>query len=355
MKNTLPHQSLARILTVATAVPPNSYSQEDLIKRMRITDPAIIRLFNSTQIKKRHLILPEDEENLNESQEHLINKHLNGAVTIGKEAILNALKNVNLKISDIDFICVVSSTGFLLPALSAHLIKELHMRDDCQRVDIVGMGCNAGLNGLNTVRNWSQANPGKVALLLCVEICSAIYVNDNSLRAHVVNSLFGDGAAALIVKTDDDSTYDHCPRILDFSSLIITDAIDAMRYNWDANANKFSFYLHHNNPYIVGQYIKKPVSELLNKHKMQVPDIEHWIVHGGGRNVISSVKLNLGISTHDMRHTTSVLRDYGNVSSGSFLFSYQSLLNENVVKKDDYGVCITIGPGAQLETALLQW
>ncbi len=343
----------AKILTVATAVPQTAYTQQDLIKRMQIDDPLIVRLFASTQIKQRYLILPEGDE-LNESQEKLIKKHLQGALQIGREAIEKALANCNLNPTDIDFLCVVTSTGFLLPGLTAHLIKAMGLRLNCQRVDIVGMGCNAGLNGLNTVRNWSQANPNKIALLLCVEICSAIYVNNKSLRSHVVNSLFGDGAGALIITTNNERTV-KSPQIIDFYSHIIPDAIDAMHYDWDAEANKFSFYLHHNNPYVVGKFIKEPVQELLNKHNIPQPDIAHWIIHGGGRNVISAVKLNLGISTHDMRHTISVLRDYGNVSSGSFLFSYERLLKENIVQDNDYGICITIGPGAQLETALLKW
>ena len=67
------------------------------------------------------------------------------------------------------------------------------------------------------------------------------------------------------------------------------------------------------------------------------------------------MKYNLGITDHDVRHTQSVLRDYGNVSSGSFLFSYERLMNEGTVRRGDYGVMITMGPGSTIETALLRW
>jgi predicted naringenin-chalcone synthase len=65
--------------------------------------------------------------------------------------------------------------------------------------------------------------------------------------------------------------------------------------------------------------------------------------------------MKLNLSEHDVRHTRSVLRDYGNLSSGSFLVSYERLLQEDIVRKGDYGVMMTMGPGAQIETALLQW
>ena len=58
------------------------------------------------------------------------------------------------------------------------------------------MGCNAGLNALNAVSGWAAANPGKLAVMVCVEVCSAAYVFDGTMRTSVVNSLFGDGAAA---------------------------------------------------------------------------------------------------------------------------------------------------------------
>ncbi len=343
-----------KIHSVGTAVPPVSYSQDDLINLFEIKDRRIKALFNSTHIDKRHLYLP-NEQIKDESQSDLLKKHLQGSLEIGAEAINKALAASGITKEDVDFLCVVSSTGFIVPGLSAHLIKNLPLRNECQRVDIVGMGCNAGLNGLSVVHNWSLANPGRYAVLLCVEICSAIYINDKQLRTYVVNSLFGDGAAAVVVKNGQTKSDLLRPKMIGFSSFIITEAMDAMRFDWDQSSKKFSFFLHHANPYVVGQYIQTAVQNLLDKYNLKQNEINHWIVHGGGRNVISAVQINLGISAHDMRHTITVLRDYGNVSSASFLFSFERLLEEEVVSEGDYGVMITIGPGAQLETGLIRW
>ncbi|NED08824.1 type III polyketide synthase, partial [Streptomyces sp. SID6648] len=72
-------------------------------------------------------------------------------------------------------------------------------------------------------------------------------------------------------------------------------------------------------------------------------------VHSGGKKVIDSVSVNLGLTRHDVRHTTDVLRDYGNLSSGSFLFSYEQQLREGRTRPGDYGVLMTMGPGSTLE------
>jgi hypothetical protein len=65
--------------------------------------------------------------------------------------------------------------------------------------------------------------------------------------------------------------------------------------------------------------------------------------------------VNLGLSAFDLRHTSSVLRDYGNLSSGSFLFSYLRLQSEGAPVRGDYGIMMTMGPGSSIETALIRW
>lgn len=191
--------------------------------------------------------------------------------------------------------------------------------------------------------------------MVCIEVCSAAYVFDNSLRTGIVNSLFGDGAAAVLLRADDGDGAVLAPRVLGFTSRIIPTALEAMRYDWDRDQGKFSFYLHPDIPYVVGENAPIPVLELLERYGLKRRDIAHWIVHSGGKKVIDAVKYNLGLTAHDVRHTTSVLRDFGNLSSGSFLFSLERLLEEGRVQRGDYGVLMTMGPGSQIETALVRW
>lgn len=268
------------------------------------------------------------------------------------------LKNAGGTVSDIGHLCCVTSTGFLTPGLSALLIRQMGMAPECSRLDIVGMGCNAGLNALGVTAAWSVAHPGRLAVLLCAEACSAAYVFDSTVRTAVVNSLFGDGAAAVALTVgqgEDPPLAGQGPRILSFASHIVTEAIGAMRYEWDGAQSKFSFFLDPDIPYVVGAHAELVVERLLAGAGLRRSDISHWLVHSGGKKVIDAIRVNLGLTRHDLRHTTGVLRDYGNLSSGSFLFSYERLLGEDVTKPGDYGVLMTMGPGSTLETALIKW
>jgi 3,5-dihydroxyphenylacetyl-CoA synthase len=249
----------------------------------------------------------------------------------------------------------VTSTGFLTPGLSALLIREMGIAPQCGRLDIVGMGCNAGLNALSVSAAWSSAHPRQLAVLLCTEAASAAYVFDSTMRTAVVNSLFGDGAAAIALAGEDRFPGAEGPRVLSFASHIVTDAIGAMRYDWDRVQGKFSFFLDPDIPYVVGAHAELVIGRLLAGTGLRRGDISHWLLHSGGKKVIDAVRVNLGLTRYDVRHTTDVLRDYGNLSSGSFLFSYERLLREGAAGPGDYGVLMAMGPGSTIEAALVQW
>lgn len=351
----------ARIIGVGTAVPETSYTQQEVLDGFRITDPRVRSVFMNSAIERRGLSLPPrgpDGIRVAESQGDLLRKHARDGMKLGREAIEKGLLDAGLDLRDLRYLCCVTSTGLLTPGFSALLIKDLGIDRHCSRLDVVGMGCNAGLNALSAVAGWSRAHPGEPALMLCTEACSAAYVFDGTMRSSVVNSLFGDGAAAVAVLSPEHGTDEYgagAPRLLRFASCIIPDAVDAMRYDWDEDHGKFSFYLDPEVPYVVGAHAEVAVGRLLAGTGLHRSDIDHWVVHSGGKKVIDSVRLNLGLSRHDVRHTTGVLRDHGNVSSGSFLFSLQRLLDEDGVRPGDLGVLMTMGPGSTIETALVAW
>ncbi|MEV5976556.1 3,5-dihydroxyphenylacetyl-CoA synthase DpgA [Streptomyces sp. NPDC052114] len=363
-----------RILGVGTAVTPTSYSQEEVLDAFGITDPKVRSVFLNSAIERRNLALPPEDAHgvrASEPQGDLLDKHKRLALDMGAEALRACLKAAGAELADLRHLCCVTSTGLLTPGISALLIKELGIDRHCSRADIVGMGCNAGLNALSLETGWATAHPGELAVVLCVEACSAAYAVDSTMRTAVVNSLFGDGAAAVALRADpvpaavpaevpaavpDPARREEDgPSVLKFASCIIPDAVDAMRYDWDREQSRFSFFLDPQIPYVVGAHAEIVVDRLLTGTGLRRSDIRHWLVHSGGKKVIDAVVVNLGLTRHDVRHTVGVLRDHGNVSSGSFLFSYERLLEEGVTRPGEYGVLMTMGPGSTIETALIRW
>lgn len=344
-----------RILSVGTATPPNKYTQDEVLDIFQETDPKIRRVFNGGHIESRHLYLdkPADGEVPNETNQELMERHLNGALEMGSQAIEECLAPLGYTPADVDFLCCVTSTGLLVPGLTAHLIQKMGFRENVRRIDIVGMGCNAGLNGLQAVTDFARANPDKLGLVLCVEVCSAAYVYNRNMVTAVVNSLFGDGAGAVLVRQDEWDTPEEGPIVMDFEPYVIPETLSEMRYT--VEDSKLSFVLGRDIPYEIGANVEKPVNELLERHGLKRKDVDHWLVHSGGKKVIDGIEYNIGLTDHDMRHTLGILRNCGNVSSASVLFSYQRLCREGKVKKGDVAVAIAMGPGACIEVALLAW
>jgi 3,5-dihydroxyphenylacetyl-CoA synthase len=351
------HASLPRILSVGTALPPNRYTQAEILERFHVENPIVRQIFSASHIEGRHLYLPEADENgaPQESQSELLKKHREGALKLGKRAIAQCLEPLNIHPSEVDMLCCISSTGFMLPGLTAMYIKHLGFRTDCHRMDLLGMGCNAGLNGLNPVTSWVKANPNRVALMVCCEINSALYIYDHTIGTGVVNSLFGDGCAAIAMRSSDSDDAVFAPKVLSFSSHLIPDTWRAMSYHWNEEHGKFSFNLARDVPYVLGSHAHKPVAKLLKPYGLRTRDISHWIIHSGGKKVLDAIKYTVGITAHDVRHTTKCLKQYGNLGSGSFLFAYEELIETRCAKRGDYGIMMTMGPGSTIETALLRW
>ena len=345
-----------RLISVGTANPPKTYTQQEIVDLFQCEVKIIQRFFKNAHIEQRHLVLPDplpDGSMPEESGAELLQKHNDYSLEIGGEAIRKCLAGAGLTPDQMDFFCTVTSTGFLCPGLSALMVPILGMRANTNRIDLVGMGCNGGMNGLMATTQYAAANPGRPALMLACEICSAAYVFDMTVRTGVVNSLFGDGAAAVVLLADEKLTYQDGPQILDFESILVDEAAQEMRF--DFIDGKFSFYLGRDIPYFIGESVGIPVGDLLERNGLKKRDIKHWLVHSGGKKVIDAIKYNLGLTEKDVRHTRSILKDYGNLSSGAFLFSYQELTREKIAREGDYGVTIAMGPGVSIETGLIRW
>src|SRR5262249_33617211 len=206
-----------------------------------------------------------------------------GALEMGEQAIRRALDASGSGLGDVDAIVCVTSTGFMVPGLSCLFVRELGLTTSCRRIDVVGMGCNAGLNALAALDGWARQHPGQFGLLVCCEVNSAIYCNDDTPRDGIVNSLFADGAAAVVVRADSaEAGTPSGPRVVDFESHMIPEEWGTMRFDWHDTLACWRFYLGRDIPYVLGVHCATPVTSLLKRNRVRRRDIDHWIIHTGG-------------------------------------------------------------------------
>ena len=77
----------------------------------------------------------------------------------------------------------------------------MELRPDVVRVPVFGLGCAGGVAGLALASRLARAEPGKVVLLVVVELCTLALRRDRGAKADIIAfALFGDGAAAAVVQ-----------------------------------------------------------------------------------------------------------------------------------------------------------
>jgi alkylresorcinol/alkylpyrone synthase len=93
----------------------------------------------------------------------------------------------------------------------------------------------------------------------------------------------------------------------------------------------------------------------LEQHGIRRDQVDHWLMHPGGRKVINRVQRSLGLTDEQVERSRRILRSYGNMSSPTVLFVLRDLLEQGIAKKGDRAVLTALGPGFAAEAALLEW
>lgn len=343
------------ILSIATSNPARRYTQQEIYDRARLHVPyyrneRVRQIFMNSDIDYRHLYLDLESADGVESTDQMHQRFKEGALLIGAEAIQRCLAAGGFEPSDIDCVVAVSCTGYLCPGLSSLLIKKLSMRRDAQRADLLGMGCAGAMPGLQRASDFARAYPGKKALLLAVEICSACYYLDESLETVVGNAICADGAAAVVVGVDDRPGR---PRILGFESHLEPAYIDSVGF--EQREGRLRIILSKDLRTIAGDLADVLLARLFKTYSLSKSDVAHWILHSGGRKVIDNIQQRMNLSEHQLRHSKTVLRNFGNMSSPTVLFVLQEVLTKSSPLEGDVGIMLAMGPGLALEGAVLRW
>src|SRR5215469_10349571 len=87
----------ARVLAVGTAVPPDSYTQQELLDEFRITDSSARSMFLNGAIDRRNLVLPPrgtDGARRVETQGELLRKNLTAGLAMGTAAVKSCLARI---------------------------------------------------------------------------------------------------------------------------------------------------------------------------------------------------------------------------------------------------------------------
>jgi predicted naringenin-chalcone synthase len=339
------------ILSIGRATPALRLTQEQSLGYAGYSSDRIRRIFLNAGIAYRHFYLDKPPRP-DETSDELNRRYLDGAIETGCRAVHACLETAGLSPRDVDLLVVCTSTGYVCPDIGTRVVKPLGLRADVQRASMTGLGCAGALPALQRACDFTRAHPGRVALVLAVEICSACYYVDDTLETVVGNAICADGASAFLLRSGSVAASRY-PTIVDFQTFLEPDQLALVGM---AHRNgKLRIVLGAEVPELAFSLIQGALNPLLVRHGLRQSDIRFWVVHPGGSKVLNAVQKQLGLTDADLRFARTVLRNYGNMSSPTVMFVLDDVSRNGDPRPGDWGVMTALGPGMAAEAALLRW
>jgi predicted naringenin-chalcone synthase len=326
------------IIGLGTAVPPRHYTQRECwdalenwpeFPQLKPRSRAILKkvLCGDNGIDARHLALEPLAEIFDQTPDALQARFAKHAPALVTQAAKRALKDANCTAKEIDAVLISTCTGYLCPGLTSYVSEQLGLRENIFALDLVGQGCGAALPNLRTAESILTAGRAKKVLSVCVEICSAAFFLDDDPGVLISACLFADGAGAAVLSNEPLPKR----RSVEWkftNSRLVTAERDALRFGH--KNGMLRNILSPRVPQVAGEIAAKLFSDSLAAAKIKREQITGWVLHTGGRDVILSLRDKLKLSESDVRHSSAVLREFGNISSPTIYFVLQAALNDSV-------------------------
>ena len=335
----------AQLLSLATAVPPFVLDTPMIAKQAAETFKGLggalsrlLSVYDNSEIDKRYSVCPMEWFLEPRGWPDRTAKFMTGATALFKEAAGKALDEAQLKASDVDAIVTVSSTGIATPSIEAHVMVEMGFRVDVQRVPVFGLGCAGGLSGLSLASRLAVANPGKIILIVVIELCTLAFRLDEMTKANIVaTAIFGDGAAAAILCAGDVVGHGAIEYVGEHTW---PDTIDVM--GWRVDVEGFGAIFSRSIPDLAATDLRPAADGFLTRHGLTMKDMDHFSFHPGGAKVIQALEPAFGLVDGTLAHERSVLADFGNMSAPTVLFVLLQGLKQKVKGRRFLGA---LGPG----------
>lgn len=350
---------MTRIVHMETLKPKYAYSTDEIVEAAskywlnsadELTRRMGLKIFKGSNIAVRNAVVPLDIAFGDQSFEEKNNIYKKEMINYGVELLRNAIKNSNIKADEIDYIITTSCTGFMIPSVDAYLVNELGLRRDVVRLPVTEMGCAGGTSGLIYANDFLKSNPGKIAVLLTMEIPSITFQkNDFSPENLVSTAIFSDGFACAVLKGDDGPG----AHILDTDMYHFHEGTHLMGFNLVNSGLKI--VLDKEVPNAIEGHFEDIFLPFLKRNEFKIEDIHHYMFHPGGKKIINMVSDYISDFGKDISESKWVLNNHGNMSSATIMHIFERVTSNREIKDGELGYMLAFGPGFMAQSLLLKW
>jgi alkylresorcinol/alkylpyrone synthase len=341
-----------RIAGIAVSDSEHSYSQEQVLERLGLKGDAFAEgIFERCGVKRRHLDL---------SDEFLADTTQGRTTRIERELLAHSIRAVDaLAIDPSEIGTVVSASLYSLgcPSLAHRLVDHYEMDPTTDKYHVTGVGCASGVPLMKLASQALREHPGKHALVVAAESMSGTLMRatPEDPRAKTVGSaIFGDGCAAALLSSDPDPDGTQpSPVIIASRVHQLAGTLDAVRL--DMTPTDSHLHLARELPDLAGAGLPAVAEGFLREHGLERSDIDHWIIHPGGRRIIENVQSALELSRKDAEVSWDALAAHGNVGTPSIFYVLADTIAQREPAPGERGLMVTIGPGVTVGLMLLGW
>ena len=348
---------MTNLLSVAPLLPAYRYSQGEItqplvdsLSRNGQTSAVIRRIHGATGVEYRSLVMHLDAYRQINDFTHANQLFREHGLPLALAATRQALDDAGVEPTDIDYLFFTTVTGVGAPSLDVELAQALGFRSDMKRIPSFGLGCAAGAAGIARVNDLLRGDPGALAALVSLELCSLTIQWDNASMANIVGTgLFGDGASALIF-AGADRAEQPIASVVGSRSALYPESLETI--GWNIGTFGLRLMLTPAVPELIHRHLADDIDALLSEHGLARSDVNEWIAHPGGPRVLQAFTDSLELAPGDLATSWEVLADSGNLSSSAVL---HVLARHSTKPAGHLGVLFALGPGVSVEMVLLEW
>jgi len=357
---------LSKIISIGTAVPAYQHEQDRILTFMQevyqldaVEARKLKFLYRQSGIEHRYSAIADFSNNaadwnffppvgsaaLIPSIEKRMNLYAATAAPMAKQAIENCLQN-KMECNAITHLITVSCTGMSAPGLDLELIELLDLPKNIYRSSINFMGCYAAIHALKMANAICKSETNARVMIVCTELCT-LHFQDTASADNIASSLlFGDGAAALLLVSDDvemDGLY-----LKSFYSEIVPKGKDDM--SWVIASTGFLMTLSGYIPDLIQADFESLMLKAMNKAGLTKSDIQYWCIHPGGKRILDAIAKSLDFKGEELEQSLAVLKEYGNMSSPTVLFVLKKIMEQMQAGETANIFGAAFGPGLTMET-----
>ncbi|MFC5156078.1 type III polyketide synthase [Streptomyces amakusaensis] len=341
----------------AVVVPEHVVTQDEIVTALGelFADvPHVERglsLIRSTTVETRRLVAGLEEIFSERSFGVRNASYAEEVVRLGSEAARQALDAAGVAAAEVDHLVFVSCTGYSLPGPDAYIAQEIGCRPTMRRTPIQQLGCAAGVSAMAEAFNFLQAYPDATVLAVAAELSSLSFQPDEStLSDFISNGIFGDGAAAAVLRrADAASTGFHMwgarQHLLPASQSVIAGQTTERGFHFKTDPR-------------VRNTVPKVIPEIesfLAEFGTKPGDLGFCVSHTGGPLIMDGVEKGLSLPDGALRHSRESMARIGNTSSVSVFDVLRRHHDEGSPEHASPGLVVAFGPGFTTEMIVGAW